>query len=206
MNQDDRPGGGGGADAPITQWLADAQAGDDAAMSRVWVSTIDELRRLAAIRASREIGPADLQTTEIVNEVWIRMHGNAQRPDFADRRMFFGAAWRVMGQMLIDHARTRGRKKRGGDLKRVDFTFAEQSLTDTRAIGDAGEEIAAAMEALAAHDETSHAVAVMKLFFEVDRRHLALIEGVELTEIDRRWRYARAFLREHLERGTGDSA
>lgn len=204
MTDSNRPPGGGRDDAPITRWLADAQAGDDAALARVWSATIDELRRLAAIRAAREIGPADLQTTEIVNEVWIRMHGAGQRPDFVDRRMFFGAAWRVMGQMLIDHARTRGRKKRGGEMRQVDFTFAERSLADTHAFGDAGEEIVAAMEALAAHDADSHAVAVMKLCFDTDRRYLALIENVEPSEIDKRWRYARAFLREHLARSAED--
>ena len=57
------------------------------------------------------------------------------------------------------------------------------------------------MEALAAHDEVSHKVAVMKLCFGADRRHLALIEEVEADEIDKRWRYARAFLRDHLGGG-----
>ena len=198
MTQDDRSRWPGNTDVPITQWLVKAQAGDDAAMSRVWAATLDELRHLAAIRSAREIGQAELETTEIVNEVWIRMHGGSQPPDFADRGMFFGAAWRVMGQLLIDHARTRGRRKRGGDRKRVDFTFAEQSLADARSIGDRGEEIAEAMDALAVHDASSHAIAVMKLCFDADRRHLALIGDVEPSEIDKRWRYARAFLRERL--------
>ncbi len=198
MTDDNRPSGARNPNAPITSWLADAQAGDDAAMSRVWTATIDELRHLAAIRSAREIRPAELETTEIVNEVWLRMRGAVKPPDFADRRMFFGAAWRVMGQLLIDHARTRGRRKRGGDRKRVDFSFAEHSLADARSIGDHGEEIALAMESLAEHDASSHAIAVMKLCFDTDHRYLALIEDVQPAELDKRWRYARAFLRESL--------
>ncbi len=187
-------------DPPLTVWLQQARDGDDDALGRVWEAALSELRKLAKSKLVREIGPADLQTTEIVNECWIRMHGAGQAVDFVDRGMFYGAAWRVMGQLLIDHARTRRRKKRGGgEARQVDFAFAEGSLRDATRIGDDAERIVAAMEALAQHDSTSHAVAVMRLCFDHDRRHVALIEGIAPEEVDKRWRYARAFLRSQLE-------
>ena len=186
---------------PLTVWLQQARDGDDDALARVWTATIEELRVLARSRLSRELNAGDLQATDIVNECWIRMHGSGRSVEFADRGMFFGAAWRVMGQLLIDHARTRRRKKRGGEAVQVDFGFAEGSLEDVSAISDDAERIVAAMEALARHDATSHAIAVMRLCFGHDRRHIALIEGVDPEEVDKRWRYARAFLRDEIERG-----
>ena len=92
MNQDDRPGGGGDADAPITQWLQQAREGDDEALARVWAGALRELRELADRRLSREIDARDLQATDIVNEAWMRMHGKGAVMDVEDRGMFFGAA------------------------------------------------------------------------------------------------------------------
>lgn len=191
-------------DAPMTQWLQDAQAGDDLALARVWAAGIEELRSLAIARLARELQAQDLQATDIVNEAWIRMHGQGVVGEFDDRGMFFGAAWRVMGQLLIDHARTRDRKKRGGDRARVDFEFAEGALANTATVGDAGLEIEAAMQALAEHDPASHSVAVMKLCFGTDRRHNALLHEVDPTEIDRLWRYARTWLQVRLEEAGDD--
>ena len=186
---------------PMTQWLHDAQAGDDEALARVWAEGLDELRKLANARLSRELHAQDLQATDIVNEAWMRMHGKGVVGEFDDREMFFGAAWRVMGQLLVDHARNRTRKKRGGDRARVDFEFAEGALANTATVGDSGLEIEAAMQALAEHDPSSHSVAVMKLCFGTDRRHNALLHEVKPTEIDRLWRYARTWLQVRLEEG-----
>ena len=196
----------GGPSVPMTQWLHDAQAGDDDALARVWAAGLDELRSLAEARLSRELRAGDLQATDIVNEAWMRMHGKGAVGEFDDRGMFFGAAWRVMGQLLVDHARTRGRRKRGGDRARVDFEFAEGALADTTRVGDAGLGIEAAMRALAEHDAASHSVAVMKLCFGTDRRHNALLHEVDPTEIDRLWRYARSWLQVRLEDGHDDGA
>ena len=199
------PGADGNRSVPMTQWLQEAQAGDDDALARVWAAGLEELRSLASARLARELQAQDLQATDIVNEAWMRMHGQGVVGEFDDREMFFGAAWRVMGQLLIDHARTRGRKKRGGDRARVDFEFAEGALANTATLGDAGLEIEAAMQALAEHDPAGHSVAVMKLCFDTDRRHNALLHEIDPTEIDVRWRHARAWLqvrlREALDEG-----
>ena len=186
-------------DAPMTQWLQEAQAGDDLALARVWAAGIEELRSLAIARLARELQAQDLQATDIVNEAWIRMHGQGVVGEFDDRGMFFGAAWRVMGQLLIDHARTRDRKKRGGDRARVDFEFVEGALANTATVGDSGLEIEAAMQALAEHDPAGHSVAVMKLCFDTDRRHNALLHEIDPTEVDRLWRYARTWLQVRLK-------
>ena len=196
----------GGRDVPMTQWLHDAQAGDDDALARVWSAGLDELRSLANARLSRELQAQDLQATDIVNEAWMRMHGKGVVGAFDDRGMFFGAAWRVMGQLLVDHARNRTRKKRGGDRARVDFEFAEGALANTATVGDAGLEIEAAMQALAEHDPASHSVAVMKLCFGTDRRHNALLHEVDPTEIDVQWRHARAWLQVRLREALDEGA
>ena len=200
------PGADGNRRVPMTQWLQEAQAGDDDALARVWAAGLEELRSLASARLARELQAQDLQATDIVNEAWMRMHGQGVVGEFDDREMFFGAAWRVMGQLLIDHARTRGRKKRGGDRARVDFEFAEGALANTATVGDAGLEIEAAMQALAEHDPAGHSVAVMKLCFDTDRRHNALLHEIDPTEIDVRWRHARAWLQVRLREALDEDA
>ena len=188
---------------PITEWLQHARDGDAEALAHVWKSARQELKDLAVRRLAREFGARDLQATDIVNEAWIRMHGKGVVGDFEDRRMFFGAAWRVMGQLLIDHARNANRRKRGGDRERVGFEFVEGALLDTSTVGDEGLEVEAAMQALAEHDAASHSVAVMKLCFDSDRRHIALLEDVDPRQVDKLWRYARSFLQVRLEEGHG---
>ena len=189
-------------DPAITQLLERANAGDSEAASRVWEATLEELRALAVKRLSRDAVARELQPTELVDEVWIRMSGGRGGIDeFMDRGMFFGAAWRVMGQILVDQARRRESIKRGGGRRQVCFEFAEGALEHMDTIGEEGLNIRAALDRLAQVDSRSHAVAIMKLFFSGEHLRIAEAEGIEKSEVDRLWRYARSFLQEELGKG-----
>ena len=104
----------------------------------------------------------------------------------------------LMGQILVDQSRRRESIKRGGGLKQVSFEFAEGELEHLDTIGEQGLDIGAALDKLAKVDPKSHSVAIMKLFFSGQNLRIAEAEGMEKSEVDRLWRYARCFLKDEI--------
>ena len=101
------------------------------AAESLWEAVNQEIRQMAASALARERPSAFLQPTLVVNEIYLRMWPkDGSPPKWEDRRHFFGSVARVMGQFLVDHARTRGRLKRGGDRKRVSLEVSEGELSD----------------------------------------------------------------------------
>ncbi|MCA8966934.1 MAG: RNA polymerase subunit sigma, partial [Planctomycetes bacterium] len=96
----------------ITLLLQQMKAGDPAAEAGLLPRLYDELRRVAQAQIGRERASHTLQATALVHEAYLRVFGNRQQ--FASGREFFGAAANTMRRILVDHARTRGRHKRGG--------------------------------------------------------------------------------------------
>ena len=74
-----------------------------------------ELRRIAGRYLRRERKDHTLQPTALVNEVYLRMFGNAA-PNVADKAHFLAIASQMMRRILVDYARTRSSEKRGGEL------------------------------------------------------------------------------------------
>jgi RNA polymerase sigma factor (TIGR02999 family) len=102
----------------------------------------DELRRLAHRYLRRERADVTLQTTGLVNEAYLRLAATAGvRAD--EKTRFFALAAMTMRRVLVDHARSRRREKRGGDSDRVPLEDVEWMLSDEEA-----EELVALDEAL----------------------------------------------------------
>jgi RNA polymerase sigma factor (TIGR02999 family) len=80
----------------------------------------DELRRLAGNYLRHERPGQTLQATALVHEAYLRLFGNAAA-EWPDRAYFFGAAAEAMRRVLVDAARARLAKKRGGDAARVEL-------------------------------------------------------------------------------------
>jgi len=78
----------------------------------------DELRKLAAARMSAKSPGHTLDATALVHEAYLRLIGDQQ---FDGRGRFFAAANGAMRRILADHARSRGRVKRGGGRQRVEL-------------------------------------------------------------------------------------
>src|SRR5215813_14691096 len=80
-----------------------------------------ELRRLAAALTARLRPGQTLQPTALVHEAYLRLVGGRD-PGWEGRRHFFGAAARAMREILIEQARRKGSRKRGGDVRRIDLS------------------------------------------------------------------------------------
>ena len=102
----------------VTELLRAWGDGDDGALEQLTPLVEAELRRLARGYMRRERRGHTLQTTALVNEAFLRLT-DARRVRWQDRAHFLGISARLMRRVLVDHARSRGYRKRGGGAERV---------------------------------------------------------------------------------------
>ena len=183
----------------FTHLLGRAENGDEVASQRLFPLIYDELRRMAAAQMSRESAPQTLQVTALVHEAWLRLGGDEQ-PDWENRSHFFGAAAQAMRRIMVDRARQRSAKRRGGDLRRTTFDDEDPCL----AVFDSNDEgILAVHEALDhfTEIEPEKARLVQLRYFaglRIDESALAL--GISKSTAKRWWSYARAWLKVEMVR------
>lgn len=101
----------------VTDLLQRWRAGDEGALDRMIPLVYDELRTIAARLMRQERADHTLQATALVHEAYARLVGAAI--PWKDRAHFFSLAARQMRRILVDHAKARGRDKRGGERRQV---------------------------------------------------------------------------------------
>src|SRR5688572_128247 len=101
------------ASPDVTQELALARDGDSGALDRVFDRVYAELRRVAHAQLARRVPGDTLETTALVHEAYLRLVAQPAAP--RDRHHFFALAATAMRHILVDHARRRLARKRGGD-------------------------------------------------------------------------------------------
>jgi RNA polymerase sigma-70 factor (ECF subfamily) len=159
----------------------------------------DQLRRLARAYMARETPGHTLQPTALVNEAYIRLV-DSSKISWQGRTHFFAVGARVMRRLLIDHARGRGRQKRGADWQRVTFS---QMLPHLRQHDVDLEQLLAmneALERLAALDERQARVVELRYFAGLTVPEVAQLLGVSQRTIEGDWTHARAWLKRELAR------
>jgi RNA polymerase sigma factor (TIGR02999 family) len=105
----------------ITRILLALEQGDPHAADRLLPLVYDELRKLAAHKLAQEKPGQTLQATALVHEAYIRLVDSAQAQRWDSRAHFFGAAAEAMRRILVDSARRRHARKRGGDFERINL-------------------------------------------------------------------------------------
>jgi RNA polymerase sigma factor (TIGR02999 family) len=183
----DRPG-------DVTRLLVEARRGDAAAFDRVYAMVYDELRRVAHAALRRNRGGQTLQTTALVNEAYLKMVGHADTA-WENRAHFFSIAARAMKQILIDLARKRATRKRGGEWVRT--TLASHHPDSELKL----DELLALDEALAALDERQRQVVEYRFFGGMTDDEVAEVLGVTARTVQRDWIKARAWLYRELYPG-----
>jgi RNA polymerase sigma factor (TIGR02999 family) len=180
---------------PITQLLQAAHAGDHQAASQLLPLLYDELRQLAAARIAHEKPGQTLNATALVHEAYLRLVGDQQ---FEGRGHFFAAAAEAMRRILVEQARRRLTRKRGGGVQR------EGVELDAIACPTPDEELLALEEALQKFAESypTHAELVkLRYFVGMTADQAAEVLGISSTTGDRYWAFARAWLRRSMEPG-----
>jgi len=153
----------------------------------------DELRQMASNLLKHERAGHTLQPTALVNEAYLQLlNHTTDHPEARNR--FFALAARVMRHVLIDHARGKGRQKRGGDAHRVSITL--QGLGEARpAFGP--DDLLALDEALIKLeqlDERKARLVELRYFAGLEEETAAQILGIARSTAAADWRFARAWL------------
>jgi len=181
-------------DRPVTALLQAWRAGDRGALDRLIPLVHDELHRLAQGCMRGERPDHTLQATALVNEAYLKLV--RADVDWRDRAHFFAVAATTMRRILVDHARARGRKKRGG----VAVSLEESVLVSP----DREAELLAIDEALtrlADHDERAARVVELHYFGGLTYDEIAEALGVSAATVDRDLRFAKAWLYRELKDG-----
>lgn len=179
----------------ITRLLVAARDGEQVVLDRLFVRVYDELRVTAHRLAARESGDT-LDTTALVHEAYLKLVGGSPL-DIQDRRHFFSIAARAMRQILVDSARRRRARKRGGDLARVSVD-ADQ-LPDRVALGTNSSPVDAlaldeALGALETADPRLAKVVELRFFVGLSLDETGDLLGVSSRTVKRDWQKAKAFL------------
>jgi RNA polymerase sigma factor (TIGR02999 family) len=186
------------SEEPVTQLLNAVRAGDAHALDAVFVRVYDELRVLARRVRSGSSGQT-LDTTALVHEAYIKLVPSAD-VDWESRAHFFGVAARAMRQILVDAARRRVAKKRGGeDNWHVTLDEAAHAAPVRAAELVILDE---ALERLAAADPRRAKVVEHRFFAGLTTRETAEVLGISTGTVERDWRAARAWLAIEVGRGT----
>ncbi|MHC4218739.1 MAG: ECF-type sigma factor [Planctomycetota bacterium] len=157
----------------------------------------DQLRALAQQRLRTERVGHTLTATALVHEAYLRL-SQGRRVPWASEAHYYVAASDAMRQILLDHARSKGRAKRGGGRQRVPI-----SVLDLAAEPDANEIMALDEHLCRLEKENPEAAMVVRLRFyaglTIDRT--ADVLGQSPRQVDRLWAYARAWLYRAMQDG-----
>jgi RNA polymerase sigma-70 factor, ECF subfamily len=178
----------------VTDLLRAWSDGDDGALERLTPLVAAELRRLARAHMRRERQGHTLQTTALVNEAFLRLT-DARRVRWQDRSHFIGMAARLMRRVLVDHARSRGYVKRGGDVRRVTL---DEGLVAAGTPALDVVELDRALEALAAVDARKSRVIDLRFFGGLSVEETAEVLQVSTDTVKRDWRLAKLWLLREL--------
>jgi RNA polymerase sigma factor (TIGR02999 family) len=183
----------------VTRLLSAVAEGDAQAADQLIPLVYDELRRIALATMARESPDHTLQATALVHEAYLRLVGGAGAP-CRHRRQFFAVAAETMRRILVDHARRKSRRKRGGKsarrpLEEFDLVAPEraQEILD----------IHQALEELEAAHEPAALVVKLRYFAGFTNREAADMLGISPRKADQLWAYARVWL---LDRLAGEAA
>jgi RNA polymerase sigma factor (TIGR02999 family) len=181
----------------VTELLLAWSEGDQEALDRLVPLVHSELRRLAHSYMRRERADHTLQTTALINEAYLRLI-DAGRVRWENRTHFFAVASRLMRQILVDFARARGHRKRGGGAQQV-------SLDEALVIGQPRDEDLVALDealaALARVDERKSRVVELRFFGGLNEAEMAEALQVSPETVRRDWRLAKSWLLRFLKGG-----
>lgn len=178
----------------ITQLLRAWSAGDSQALEKLTPLVYEELHRAAQRYMARERPDHTLQTTALINEVYLRLV-DLRDVAWQDRAHFFAMCARMMRRILTDFARSRRYLKRGGNAARVPFDEAlfagREAPAGLMAVDDG-------LKALAKFDERKSRVVELRFFGGLSAEETAEVLQVSVETIHRDWRLAKAWLLREL--------
>ena len=183
--------------ANVTELLRNWGEGDMQAMDKLLPLVYDDLRRRAALYLRRERSNHTLQATALVNEAYLRMV-DQRKVVWRDRGHFLAVAAQAMRRILVDHARSRNSKKRGGPVENLpleDLMLAASGEDEVDVIA-----LDEAMSRLAAVDARQERLVELRYFVGLSLEEAADVLDISRATATREWTLAKAWLFRELTR------
>lgn len=178
----------------VTELLNDWSKGNKEALDQLVPLVYDELRRQAARYLRREQVGHTLQTTALIHEAYLRLV-DQRSVHWQNRAQFFGIAGQMMRRILVDHARTKKRAKRGGSDIRVSLDQAV-SISSKKDL-----DIVALDEALGRLEEIDpqqSRIVELRFFSGLSVEETAAVLGISAATVKRDWSVAKAWLHREI--------
>lgn len=181
----------------ITQMLREWGEGKSEALDELLPHIYNELHRQAAAYLRRERPNHTLQTTALVHEAYLKLIDQKQ-VEWKSRGHFFALAAQAMRRILVDHAKSRHREKRGGPNENVPLedellAVAEETNIDVIALDEA-------LSRLAKFDPQQERIVEMRYFAGLSLDETAAAIGISRATAARDWAVAKAWLHRELTR------
>jgi RNA polymerase sigma factor (TIGR02999 family) len=182
--------------AEITGLLRAWSGGDQAALDRLAAQVYDELRRMARHYMRNERAGNTLQTTALVNEVYLRLV-DVKNVDWQQRAQFFAISAQMMRRILVDAARARGSNKRGGGAVKVNVdeipVLSPERDSSLVALDDA-------LEAFSAVAPRQAKIVELRYFGGLTEEEIAEVLKISPRTVRRDWEFAKSWLMRELSR------
>jgi RNA polymerase sigma factor (TIGR02999 family) len=177
----------------VSRLLRDIEDGDPHASEQLLPLVYDELRRLAAQKLASERPGQTLQATALVHEAYMRLVDGDEARKWEGCDHFFAAAAQAMRRILVDNARRKRTRKRGGGLERrpLEEVAAPQSDDELLALDEA-------LRTLAETEPIKARLVELRYFAGMTGEQAAKVLGISPATADRHWAFARAWLRNEV--------
>ncbi|MEM7351809.1 MAG: ECF-type sigma factor [Acidobacteriota bacterium] len=184
-------------EADITALLIAWSHGDATVLEPLMERVYERLHRLAGRFMNQERDEHTLQTTELVNEAYLRLV-RQDRVQWRDQAHFFAIAGHVMRRILVDHARRLAKVKRGGNAQKLPLDalacMTEERAPELLALDDS-------LKTLAANDAELARIVELKYFGGLVKEEIAEVMGLSPATVTRRYRVARSWLYLYIAEG-----
>ncbi len=181
--------------AEIGALIRSADAGDEAAVALLFTALYRDLHEIAERELRRGGGQLTLGTTSLLHEAYLNI-SKREGIEFANRAHFLAYASRAMRGLMIDYARRRQAKKRGGEFH---LTLASAEIPAAeRAPAQPLEELGTALDTLAGVHPQLAQLVDLHFFCGFSFGELAQLRGVSERTVQRDWRKARLLLHRTL--------
>lgn len=178
----------------LTDLLVSWSEGNEAALDRLLPFVERELHRIARAQMHHESPGHTLQPTALVNEAYLKLI-NQRGVKWHNRAHFFAIAAKLMRRILLDHAKTQHRAKRGGHALQV--SLSNVILEDTDKSKDLIK-LDEAMIELANLDPQKSRIVEMSYFGGLTAEEIAEVVGISTVTVRRHLKFAKAWLRREL--------
>ncbi len=187
-----------GSRSQVTELLRRWGDGDHDALDRLMPLVYQELHRMASRYLRSERSGLTLQSTALVHEAYVRLVDQRQ-VDWQNRAQFFGLAAQAMRRILVDHARSRGRAKRGSDAPRVAMDAVDPVAAPDGVDREDAVALDTALKKLESIDPGQAEIVELRFFGGLSVEETAAVLSMSPSTVKREWALARAWLRRELD-------